>query len=229
MLEAIGSSGRPVKRKQDLIKEGDSPNNVHLIMEGFACRYKLLPDGRRQIMAYLVPGDFCDLHIAILGRMDHSIATLEPSVVAFISYDTVMDLTENHPRITRALWWATLVDEAVLREWIVGLGARSADRRIAHLLCELMVRLDSVGLVEDNSFHLPITQAEIGETLGVTIVHANRMLMKLHEMGFITRKRYQMTVRDPQGMMEFAQFKPDYLHLHRLKDKNRLFSGEFAY
>ncbi|MER0238921.1 Crp/Fnr family transcriptional regulator [Fulvimarina sp. MAC8] len=229
MLDEIGSSGRLITRKQDLIKEGESPKNVHLMMSGFACRYKLLPDGHRQIMAYLIPGDFCDLHIAILGQMDHSIATLGPSTVAYIPYETVLDLTENYPSITRALWWATLVDEAILREWIVGLGARPADRRVAHLLCELMVRLQSVGLVEDNSFHLPITQSEIGETLGVTIVHANRVLMQLTEMGFITRKRNQMTVCNPKALMEFAEFKDDYLHLRRLQATSRVFLERAAY
>ena len=115
-----------VEAQQDLIHEGDRPENVHLVMSGFACRYKVLADGKRQILAFLIPGDFCDLHVAILGAMDHSICTLSPCTIVAISRETIADLTENHPRLTRALWWATLVDEGILREWLTGMGQRSS-------------------------------------------------------------------------------------------------------
>ena len=116
VLAKLSSATRHVAPYQDITTEGDRPENVHLVVEGFACRYKLARDGSRQIMAYLVPGDFCDLHVAILGQMDHSIGTGWGCTVVDIPRDTIEELTAHHPRITRALWWATLADEGTLRE-----------------------------------------------------------------------------------------------------------------
>ena len=125
-LEAVSRASRTVPGRTTLISEGDTPCNVHLIREGFACRYKLLPNGKRQIMAFFVPGDICDMHVHILGQMDHSIGTLIESEVVDLPPDTITTLTAN-PRINRALWWSTLVDEGTLREWLVGMG-QAADR-----------------------------------------------------------------------------------------------------
>ncbi|KKK88283.1 hypothetical protein LCGC14_2744730 [marine sediment metagenome] len=163
ILERTSQKRRRVPRKEHLIREGERPSFVRLVMEGFACRYKLLPTGERQIMAFLVPGDFCDLHVAILGRMVHSIVTLSPCTIVDIPRETIINLTDNHPAITRALWWATLVDQAVLREWIVGLGQRPAETRIAHPLCELTTRLAAVGRVTDGAFDLPVVSALVVE------------------------------------------------------------------
>ena len=112
VLEKAASDTQIVGPREDLINEGDLPDHVHLILEGFACRYKLLPNGERQIMAYLVPGDICDLHVSILGEMDHAISTLSRCKIVLIPRNIIEDITENHGRINRALWWATLVDAA---------------------------------------------------------------------------------------------------------------------
>ena len=198
--------------RKDLIREGDEPRDVQLILEGFACRYKLLADGRRQIMAYLLPGDFCDLHIFILRRMDHSIATLSPCRVAAIPRRRILELTER-PAIARAPWWATLVDEAVLREWLVNIGARPAEERIAHLLCELLLRLRTVGLASGGGYALPITQAEIADTMGLTNVHVNRVLQRLRAEGAITLEERRLVILDVDRLMAFSGFDPNYLHL----------------
>jgi len=176
-------------------------------------RYKLLPDGGRQIMAYLVPGDFCDLHVSILGEMDHGIGALSACEVAYISRRTVEDLTTNRPAITRALWWATLVDEGTLREWLVNMGRRPADQQMAHLFCELLVRLQSVGLATQTSYEFPLTQAELADTLGVSDVHVNRMLQQLRADGLITLQGKRLTIPDVERLHEFAGFDPNYLHL----------------
>lgn len=187
-------------------------------MEGFACRYKLLPDGRRQIMAFLVPGDFCDLHVAILGEMDHSIGTSWGCTVVDIPRSTVDDLTANHPRITRALWWATLVDEATLREWLVNMGQRDADRQTAHLFCELLVRLQAVGRASADGFEFPITQEDLADTLGVTSVHVNRVLQEMRGKGLIEWKSKRLRIPDVERLKAFAGFDPKYLHLGRRED-----------
>ena len=212
MLDALVRRPRPVAARKDIIHEGDAPSDVQLVLEGWACRYKQLPNGRRQIMAFLVPGDFCDFHIAILGAMDHGIMTLTPCTMARIPRETIEDLT-THPRISRALWWCTLVDEAILREWLVNMGRRPAVRRTAHLLCELLVRLQSVSRATDNSYEFRLTQTETGDAMGLTVVHVNRSLQHLRQDGLIILKDGLLTVPDVVRLKEYAGFNPNYLHL----------------
>lgn len=214
-LRDASSSPRKVKANTDLIHEGDEPENVFLIMEGLACRYKSTWEGGRQIFAYLVPGDFCDLHVALLDEMDHSIATLSACSVVTIPKRKVLELTETRPALTRAFWWCSLVDEAVLREWIVNVGSRPAEQRIAHLFCELHARLKAVGLTSDGSFVLPITQTELGDTVGLTAVHANRSLRALREAGLVTFRDDIVQMNDMARLQAFAGFNPNYLHLNR--------------
>lgn len=211
---------RQVAAHEDLVREGDRPDHVHVVLDGFACRYKLLPDGGRQIMAWMVPGDFCDLPGAILGLMDHNIATLSASRIAFIPRATVMALIEVSPALTRALWWVTLVDEAVLREWLVNMGRRPADRQIAHLFCELLVRLQAVGLASENTLHLPLTQLEMADTLGLTSVHVNRVVQQLRDQGLISWRGKTLTLHDVPALKTFASFDPNYLHLGEPADRS---------
>lgn len=211
-LEALTVKRREVPARTDLITESEAPLNVHLVLEGFACRYKTLPNGRRQIVAYLIPGDFCDLHVAVLGEMDHSIGTLAPSIVADIPSEDIIELTMTNPRLARALWWATLVDEGILREWLVGMGQRPAAQRLAHLLCELHARFDAVGHAADGSYHLPLTQSELADTLGMTTVHANRTLQLLRRGGYISTQGQMISIPDFARLSMFASFDPNYLH-----------------
>jgi CRP-like cAMP-binding protein len=213
LVEACGDV-RSFAPRTDVILEGARPANVHAVLEGFACRYKMLPDGGRQIMAWLVPGDFCDLHVAILGEMDHGIATLSDSKIAFISRRRVEGLIAESPALARSLWWATLVDEAILREWLVNMGRRTADKQIAHLFCELLIRLRMVGLADEDSMELPLTQVELADTVGLSSVHVNRVLQQLRDLGLITWRGRTLKVRDVAGLKAFAEFEPNYLHLH---------------
>lgn len=212
LLNDVIREPRSVGPRVDLIAEGDAPADVHLILEGFACRYKMLRNGTRQIMAYLVPGDFCDLHIFILKTMDHGISTLSRCNVVGIPRSRVLELTER-PAIARALWWAALVDEATLREWLVNIGSRPSEERIAHLLCELLLRLRAVGLADGGKFELPITQAEIGETMGLSTVHVNRVLQRLRRDGMITLKGKNLVILDEEKLKAFSGFNQNYLHL----------------
>ncbi len=213
LLQKACERTRQVGSRQDIIREGERPEKVHLVLAGFACRYKTLEDGSRQNMALLVPGDFCDLHVAILGQMDHSIATLSACTIVDIPRATILDLTENHPGITRALWWCTLVDEATLREWLLSMGQREAGQQMAHLVCELLLRLQSVGLADKNGYDLPITQVELGETLGISSVHVNRVLQALREAGLIEWKGQRLTIPDIDRLKAFCGFTANYLHL----------------
>jgi CRP-like cAMP-binding protein len=203
---------RKVPARQDLTCEGDPPENVHLVLAGFACRYKILPRGKRIITALMVPGDFCDLHVAILDEMDHSIATLTPCEVVEIPRATIRDLTENHPRIAHALWWAMLVDEAVLREWLVGIAGREAPERLAHRLCELLLRLRAVGLAEADGYPLPFTQYTLAEMLGLTPVHVNRVLSEMRLNRLVVLKHRHLHIPDVARFQAFCNFNPNYLH-----------------
>lgn len=213
LLDDVITQVRDVEAQQDLLSEGDAPTHVHLILEGFACRYKVTTDGKRHIMAYLIPGDFCDLHVFILKTMDHSIGTLSPCKVVKLSRTQVLELMQSRA-ITQAMWWATLVDEATLREWLVNIGARSAEQRIAHLLCELLLRLRSVGLANGDAYELPITQTELADTMGLSNVHANRMLQRLRAEKLITFNGKRLVILDPERLVEFSGFTSNYLHLN---------------
>ena len=199
--------------KDDLVKEGDPTQGVNLILQGFACRYKLLADGRRQIVAFFLPGDMCDLRICLLKRMDHGIGTLTPVRAALLPRDSVLSLTERFPRLTRALWWSTLVEESITREWVVNVGNRTAFERTAHLFCEVFLRLQVVGLAGENACDLPVTQTELADALALSAVHVNRVLMEMRHMGLVTFRSQRLTIHDLDALRSAAGFNPAYLHL----------------
>jgi CRP-like cAMP-binding protein len=208
---------RLLRPREDIIHEGDRPKWVNLILEGWACRYKALEDGRRQITAFLVPGDLCDLRMFILKEMDHSIGAITPLRVAEIPSETIVELTDAHPRIGRALWWNSLVEEAIAREWTTNLGQRNALERTAHLLCELYLRLRGVGLTNGDadglSFEMPVTQEQLGDTVGLSTVHVNRTLQEMRDTGLIVWKGKRVTIPDLEALKATALFNPNYLHL----------------
>ena len=205
--------------REDIVREGEHSPDIHVVISGLACRYKILQDGRRQIMAFLVAGDPCDSEIFILKEMDHSIGTLIPSVIASIPGDTMKDLLLNRPGIALAFWWNTLQDEGVLRERIIDEGRRDAYSRIAFMIYEILLRLRAVGVMDDESFDFPITQTDLADATGLTPVHVNRMLQRLREEKLIAIEGKRWTVLDPAGLRKAAQFEANYLHLDRAKDE----------
>ena len=213
ILESLCRQPIYVDADEDLVREGDVPTSVHVILDGYACRYKILADGARSIVAYLLPGDICDLNVFILKQMDHSIATLSRSQIVRIPPAKIIEITEKHPLITRALWWIGLVDDSVLREWIVNVTRRSAEQSIAHLFCELLFRLESVGLRVKDGFEFPLTQTELADTVGLTTVHVNRVLQELRARNLILLKSKSLQILNLNGLKELAGFRPNYLHL----------------
>jgi CRP-like cAMP-binding protein len=199
-------------RRQDLIREGDDPKEIFLILEGWACRYEMLEDGRRQITSFFLPGDLCDLHVYVLKEMDHSIAALTPLRFARITSSDLETLGDQHPRVMRALWWDTLVSSAIQREWMVTAGQRDASEALAHLCCELFMRLRLVGHVDKNQCDFPLTQADIADALGLTPTHVGRTIQKLERAGLLTIERRSMTVHDLATLQHIAAFNPNYLH-----------------
>ncbi|CAO4182694.1 Transcriptional regulator, Crp/Fnr family [Methylorubrum populi] len=212
LVTAIEAGERHFPGGTDLIREGDRPDGMIVITGGFACRYKLRETGARQITAYLLPGDVCDLDTSTLGRMDHTIGTLSSCRVVRLTSEASERLRER-PDIARALRTAALVSDATLREWLVNLGRRMAVERLAHLFCELLMRIRAVVPTQGDSFDLPITQADLADTTGMTSVHVNRSLGELRRTGLIELKGKHLTIRDLPRLIEVAEFRPDYLHL----------------
>lgn len=196
----------------DIISEGEDPQTVNLVVEGWACRYKMLEDGRRQILAFFIPGDLADLHVYILKAMDHSIAALTPMRYAMLLPNEFEELGDYHPRLLRALWWDSLLTASIQREWLVTVGQRSALESVAHLTCELFLRLKMVGLVEDGRCQFPLTQSDIGDALGLTQPHVSRTIKELNACGMATLKRGSLTVHDLAALKNLAMFNPNYLH-----------------
>lgn len=211
-LSVLTSKPRPYPSKVDLIREGDKPGPVFVILDGWACRYKILPKGTRQITAFLIPGDCCDLHIGMVAEMDHSIQAITPCTVATISRADMDTLLEAHPNIARAMYIAQLIDEGTLRSWIVSMGRRSSLERVAHLMCELYLRAFVVGDTNSQETALPLSQIILADALGMTPVHINRVLKELRLSGAMSIRRRHLVVTDPVKLVQVAGFDENYLH-----------------
>ncbi|MHB8528293.1 MAG: Crp/Fnr family transcriptional regulator [Caulobacteraceae bacterium] len=214
-------SSRPVEYapRDDIIADGAHSADCHVVLSGLACRYKILRDGGRQIMAFLIPGDLCDAEIFILRVMDHGVAAMTPTTTALVSGKVMKQMLRETSNLGEALWWGTMTDLGVLRERIIDHGRRNAKERIAHLLYEMLVRYRMVGLTRDDSFDFPITQADLADATGLTPVHANRTLQRLRADGLIEKKGRVIKVVDPDGLKKVAQFNGAYLHLDRAHDR----------
>lgn len=199
--------------KHTLVKRGEPLNKSILLLEGLVCRYKDLRNGRRQISAIHGPGDFLDLHGFTLKKLDHDVMTLSRCKVAFAEHPRLTWLTENYPHLSRLLWFSTNLDAAIHREWELSLGQRTGVARLAHLFCELYQRLAIVGLVEGESYAFPINQTELGECLGLTPVHTNRVLKELRERKLATFKGGRVSIHDMRDLESLAEFDPSYLYL----------------
>jgi CRP-like cAMP-binding protein len=203
------------KAGQDIVKEDARPTESSLIVSGLAARSKVLTGGGRQFTALHVPGDFVDLHSLLLKKMDHTVLALAPTRVARVPHSTLRQITVDFPHLARLLWLTTLVDGAIHREWILSMGRRQATARLAHLVCELFMRLKAVDKVDGLSFSLPLTQTQMGDVLGVSSVHMNRILQELRRDGLITWQGQILTIKDWERLQSFAEFDPAYLSLRK--------------
>ena len=211
---AIGDI-RDVPADMEFIKRGKDLNCSTLLLSGWMARAKQLSDGQRQISEVHVPGDFLDLHSFTLKKLDHDVVTLTPCRVALVPHDNLRDITERLPHLTRVYWFATNLDASMYREWTVSLGRRSAIERMAHLFCELLVRLEIVGLADGNSYDCPLNQHELSECLGLTPVHVNRTLQELRRRGLIVVEARRVTILDRGELEQLAEFDRGYLYLER--------------
>jgi CRP-like cAMP-binding protein len=209
------SDTRRVGADQILCPRGKDLDFSTLLIDGWAARVRDLPNGQRQITELHVAGDFVDLHSFTLKRLDHEVAALTPCKVAIVPHERLRAITEQFPHLTRVYWFATNLDAAIHREWAVSLGRRSAKAAMAALFCELRIRLDIIGRVRDDSFDFPLTQERLADCLGMTPVHANRMLQDLRGAGLIALYSRKLQILNLKGLEEVAGFDPAYLYLER--------------
>jgi CRP-like cAMP-binding protein len=186
-----------------------------LLLDGWMARAKILPSGHRQLAELHVAGDFTDLHGFTLKHLDHDIVSITKCTVAMVPHDRLRAMTERSPHVTRLYWLMTNMDAAIQREWTLSLGSRSAISRMANLFCELLVRLEVVGLVSDNSYSFPLTQVELGECLGLTAVHVNRTLQELRRTKAIEVRDQRVQIFDLAHLQGLAEFDPSYLYLDK--------------
>lgn len=207
------SPGRTVAARTDILHEGDDPRAVNVILDGWACRYRQFANGRRQIVALLLPGDLCDPHVFLLDEMDHTIGAITPVLFGQITGAALQAMTTRSPDLDLAFHREALATAAVQREWTVSLGTRTGIERLAHLFCELHTRLGAVGLTDGNTCPMPLTQNDLGDAMGQTSVHINRTLQELRGLGLITLRGRRLTIHDPAALARLGHFDLAYLHM----------------
>lgn len=200
---------------QVVVAEGRSLTESQLLISGLCARSKAMPDGRRQITALHIDGDFVDLHGFLLRRLEHDVVALSTIQMAMVPHPRLKLITEQFPHLTRLLWLGTLIDAAIHREWIVSAGRRSAMEQVSHLLCELFVRYQVVGGAAGDRLALPLTQEQLADACGLTPVHVNRVVGQLRAEGLIDWRRGEVVFSDFEGLAAKAQFDPAYLNLTR--------------
>lgn len=206
-------------RDQYLVREGEQPQTCSLILEGFAYRHKVTGEGARQIISIHMAGEFVDLQNCLLGTADHNVQTLTKTEVVLIPHAALHELMARHPAAGRAMWIDTLIDSSIFREWVVNVGRRDAQARVAHLLCELLQRMQAAGLAQEHGYDLPLTQAQLADATGLTSVHVNRVLKALREAGLITLDVRSLRILDLARLQAVGDFNEVYLH-HELRVPN---------
>jgi CRP-like cAMP-binding protein len=214
-LAALPSRIREFAAGDEIVPEETTIDFSTVILRGLSCRQKVFHDGRRQIISFYVPGDFCDLHSYLLKKMEHGVQALSPCRVALVPHERLRKITDEEPHLTRLLWISTLIDASIYREWIISMGRRSTFGRMAHLFCEMFLRLQSVGLATDFEYPLPVTQTDLSDAMGISLVHTNRTVGALRQQGLVTFANRVVTIHDWEGLRRAAEFDPGYLRLER--------------
>jgi len=213
ILDDMLSDQIQVEGLRNIVTEGDPSQNLYVLAKGWANRYKLLPDGRRQILNFVIPGDFFGLRATLFDVADDSVETLTDCVLYRIPGEKFVTILRDHPRLGMAIVWSIIREYSVLAEHVVRLGRRSAYERMAHLLMELLRRLQLVRLAGEKDFEMPLTQEILADTLGLSIVHVNRTLRRLRQQGLIrlNPQTRWIIIENPELLSEAADFEPAYL------------------
>jgi CRP-like cAMP-binding protein len=217
----LPQSVRTIDKQEVIVREGDDVSHCWVGLSGYCVRFKYVGSGGRQIVSIHMKGDLVDLHNALLGVADHGVQTLTECKMAKLPIEAVQQLSDNDPAIKDALWFDTLVDASIHREWVANVGRRDAPTRIAHLLCEFALKLDAIGL-DQLEYELPMTQDQLADATGLTAVHVNRVLQALEADGLIERVTPKsVIIGDWQRLAAAGDFHSDYLHLESIQRRRR--------
>lgn len=210
-----------VEKQKTFVRDGDPVKNCWLVLSGHCVRFKYVGSGGRQIVSIHMTGDLVDMQNAMLGIADHGVSTLSPCKMAKIPIEPLRKLSDSDPAIKDALWFDTLVDASIFREWVANVGRRDAATRVAHLLCEIGLKMDAIGLDAQN-YEFPMTQDQLADATGLTPVHVNRVLQSLAEQKLIERiTPRSVVIGDWKKLAAAGDFRPDYVHLDAMKLKHR--------
>ena len=207
---------RRFSAREELVRQSESASHCGVLFDGWAMRFKTLSDGRRHIINFILPGDFYGLFSTLVATADHSVTTLTAGSLAILEGNTLAESFRHHPKIGAALAWFGARDEALIAERATGLGRRTALERMAHMLLELLRRLEVVQLAQNNRYELPVTQEILADTLGLSLVHANRTLRQLREHRLIDIEGQNIYLLNLRALREIADFDDLYLHLRRM-------------
>jgi CRP-like cAMP-binding protein len=211
-LLALPFTRKTFSKDSYLVREGQRTNECSLLLRGFAFRQKLLRNGSRQIISFHIPTEFVDLQNGLLSVADHNVQSLDGTEAAIFPRGALIELADAKPSIRLAMWIDTLIDASIFREWVVNVGRRDSRARIAHLLCELALRLDTIGNGHDGRYDFPLTQEQLADATGLTSVHTNRTLQSLRKDGLIQLTARSLAVLDWKGLSEVGDFDELYLH-----------------
>ena len=217
---------RKLRAHEFVVREDDKPRHACLLISGFAYRHKIAGNGGRQIFSIHMKGDVVDLHNSLLRRADHNVQAMTDIEAAFIPVSAIDGIVVSHPAVGKAIWYETLVDASIFREWTLNVGRRDARTRTAHMLCEFALRLKVAGLGERMNYELPMTQDQLADALGLTSVHVNRTLRSLEIDGFIARSQRSVQIVDFQQLSRIGDFDARYLHLEQAeRDETSIGTG----
>jgi CRP-like cAMP-binding protein len=218
ILGELQSAGKPVGRGREIVVEGRRYDGLQILLTGVALRYRVLHDGRRQILSVVLPGDFIGFPGCFFEDALYTIAALSDCTISPMSFARLLRLFETHPRIGAAIFWSLSCEAAMYAEHLIGVGRRSALERVAHFLLEMLTRLQAIGLADERSFRLPLTQEVLADALGLSVQYVNQTIRQLRQENLVTIERQQVTIHDIEALTALADFERTYLSRFRLAE-----------
>ncbi len=221
-LRDLEAAARPVRHGREIITQGRRYDGLFAINVGIAIRYRILHDGRRQVLNIALPGDFIGYPACFFESALYSVSALTDAVVTPIPFSALIGMIEQRPRLAAAIFWSFSAEAAIYTEHLTDVGRRTALERVAHFLLELLVRFQIIGLADDSSYPMPLTQELIGDALGLSVPHVNRTLRQLRDDDLVGIEAHRVSIKDVEALSALADFERSYLSRFRMPD---LFAG----
>lgn len=215
-ISRMVESGEMQDVEGDFVQPGSQNETACLVVEGLVGRFAQQPDGARHIVALHIPGDMADLHSTVASTITWALRAMTPGKILRVRHERILEVANRYPAVAVAFWRDCVVDMTIISQSVVNIARKDAMARVAHILCEMMLRYRVNGDVSGNRFPFPITQADMADALGLTPIHLNRVLQRLKEEGLATKDRGTVTIHDWDQLVEIATFDPGYLQLEQM-------------